>query len=166
MSTKQAYERELARLREELDVLRSREVRPDDMGVAGRVALTRLRDTDYPELVKAVEAIPSVYEQEGYWAALAYCRTHVRSLLDAILVADPRTPDLVRTQHRVHMLLDEGQADVLMRRDQAGVRSRMEFLEAVERWAYALSVKAAFAHGTDTPAGLVPPTFSGGPNER
>jgi hypothetical protein len=113
-------------------------------------------------LVKAVEAVPAVYEQKGYWAALAYCRTHVRTCLDALGVADARTPDLVQTQHRVHMMLDEGQADILMRRDQAGMRARMEFLEVAARYFYAPSVKAAFAKGAETPAGLLPPTFNRG----
>ena len=153
--------REIARLREQVAMLEQRTVRPDDLGIAGRIALTRLRDTDYPELVKAVEALPAVYEAKGYWAALAYARTHVRTLLAAILVADPRTPNMATTQHRMQMMLNEGEVDVMMRRDQAGVRSRMEFLECVALYAFSPSIRAAFAKGAETPFGIVPPTFNG-----
>jgi hypothetical protein len=153
-------EAEIHRLQEQLAAAESREgPNVNDMGVAGRVAITRLRDTDFPELVKAVDDIPAIYEEKGYLPALAYCRGHVRSLVDAIILAVPRTADLVRSQHRLHMLLNEGEADLMMRRDQAGLRARMEFLECVERYAYAASVQAAFKHGAETPAGLVPATF-------
>jgi hypothetical protein len=153
-------ERDNARLREQIAMLEQREMRPDDMGIAGRIALTRLRDTDYPELVKGVEALPTIYEARGYWAALAYSRTHLRTLLEAILVSDPRTPDMAITQHRMRAMLNEGEVDVMFRRDQAGVRSRMEFLEVVALYAFSPSVRAAFAKGVETPFGLAPTSFN------
>lgn len=154
---------EVRRLQEQLAVTEARSAgpSPNDMGVAGRVAITRLRDTDYPELVAAVDDIPHIYEQFGYLRALAYCRAHVRSLVDAMNLGTPPTGDLVQQQHRIHMLLSEGFADLLMRRDQIGLRSRMEFLEVVERYIYLLAVRNAFARGAETPAGIMPPTFRG-----
>ena len=131
------------------------------MGVAGRVAITRLRDTDMVELVAAVDDIPRIYQRHGYLAALAYTRFHVRKLTDALILAPAPTADLVRAQHRLHMMLNEGEADIMMRSDRAGLRARMDFLECVERYAFAGSVRSAFAHGAETPAGLVPPTFGG-----
>ena len=112
-------------------------------------------NTDYPELIKAVEQIPAIYGEQGYLAALGYCRTSIRSLVDAIVLDAPRTGDLVRAQHRLHMMLNEGEADLLMLEGQAGQRARMEFLEVVERFAYAPSVRAAFRHGQETPAGIM-----------
>jgi hypothetical protein len=162
MPTRKELQDQILRLQEALAVAESREgPSANDMGIAGRVALTRLRDTDYPELIAAVEKIPTVYREQGYLGALAYCRTHVRSLIDSIILAAPRTADLVKAQHRIHMLLTEGFADVLMRHDSAGIRSRMELLECVERYALAPSIRAAFAKGAETPAGLMDPRFTG-----
>ena len=156
MPTRIELEAEIRRLNEALTIAESREgPSSNDMGVAGRVAITRLRDTDYPELIKAVEQIPAIYGEQGYLAALGYCRTTVRSLVDAIVLDAPRTGDLVRAQHRLHMMLNEGEADLLMLEGQAGQRARMEFLEVVERFAYAPSVRAAFRHGQETPAGIM-----------
>ncbi len=154
---------EVTRLRERLALIESERDRSqsNDMGVAGRVAITRLRDTDYPELIEAVEQIPVFYREQGYLAAFAYCRTSIRSLIDAIVLITPKTGDLVRTLHRVHMLLSEGQVELLFRSDRIGVRARIDLLEIVERYAFAPSVRAAFAHGTETPAGILAPAFQG-----
>lgn len=159
MPTRIELEREISRLREQVNMLEQREVRPDDMGIAGRIALTRLRDTDYPELVKAVEAIPAVYEAAGSETALSYCQTHVMSCLLALNLTDMRTADLVITQHRVVQMLDEGQAEIMFRRDRAGMRNRREFLNMAVRYFYAPSIRAAFNRGAETPAGLLPATF-------
>jgi hypothetical protein len=156
MPTRIELEAEIRRLNEALAMAESREgTSSQDMGVAGRVAITRLRDTDYPELIAAVEQIPGIYANEGYMAALGYCRTTIRSLVDAIILSAPRTADLVRTQHRIHMMLSEGEADLMMRTDEPGQRARMEFLEVVERYALAPSYQAAFRHGVETPAGIM-----------
>jgi len=154
-------ESENDRLREELEFERSktRDVTTNDLGVAGRVAITRLRDADFPELIRATERIPEVYTAHGRLTALSYCRVHIRSLVDAIVLQAPRTADLVRSLHRIHALLSEGQAELLMRADTAGARGRADFLEAVERFAYAPSVRAAFARSSETPPGLIPPTY-------
>jgi len=154
-------EAENDRLREELEYERSktRDVTTNDLGVAGRVAITRLRDADLPELVRAVERIPEVYTAHGRMTALSYCRVYIRSLVDAIVLQAPRTADLVRALHRIHAMLSEGQAEVMMRGDVAGSRSRADFLEVVERFAYAPSVRSAFARSSETPPGLISPTY-------
>ena len=150
---------ELVRLREALAASESREgVKSDDMGIAGRVGLTRLRDVDFPEIAKAVERFPEIYEKGGHLAGLAYGRNVVRTLVDAIIFSQPMTADLIQSTHRLHAMLTEGQVEIMYRRDNAGIRGRIDFLEAVERYAFAPSIKAAFSRGVETPAGLVGPT--------
>lgn len=129
------------------------------MGVAGRVAITRLRDADYPELAQAVARIPAVFAKGGHRAASYYVRNYVRTLVDAIVLQAPVTGDLVRSLHRIHAMLSPGQAEAMMRTDGAGDLARMEFLEVVERHAYAPSVRAAFARGAETPAGIMPSSY-------
>jgi hypothetical protein len=166
MPSRAELEAEVIRLREQLAMAEANQgPSANDMGVAGRVAITRLRDTDLPELVSAVDQIPDIYERFGYVRALAYCQVHIRGLVDAMSLIAPKTGNLVQTQHRIHMMLNEGEADLMMRKDQAGLRARMEFLVVVERYVYSLAVRAAFAHGAETPAGIIPPTFGGGGQE-
>ena len=156
-------ESEIIRLRERLALLEAQADRTqsNDMGVAGRVAITRLRDTDFPELIAAVESIPGIFAEEGHLAAMSYCRTTIRSQIDSIILITPKTGDLVRTQHRIHMMLSEGQVELLFRADRIGVRVRTDLLEIVERYAFAPSIKAAFSHGQETPAGIMPTGFQG-----
>lgn len=147
---------ELARQNEEMAAMTAREVSPADMGIGGRVALTRLRDQDWPDFIRAVDNLPRVYRKDGYWGAMNYARTNVRSKLDALTFRPPRTGMLVRLRHRIHMLLEEGMVDVMFRPDRAGERARLEFKEVAERYCYALSVQASFERGAETPAGLLP----------
>lgn len=151
-------EAEVSRLREMVQALQARGPAPNDQGVAGRVAITRLRDQDYPEVVAAVMRIPRVYREHGYLAAMGYIRTTVRSVVDSITLTEPRTGDLVRSLHRLHMMMEPGLADPMLRSDRAGMVARIEFLECVERYAYAASIRSAFAKSTETPPGLVPTT--------
>ena len=207
-----ALEAEIVRLREQLAVEQAREVSPSDMGVAARVAITRLREQDFPEFVRCVETIPHVYREEGRLGALTYIQGRVASMIDAMSLSAPRTPDLVQTQHRLHAMLNEGQAEVLMldefgpereacfeaarkalaaarllrtpearraavekirashvRRyrlltqfSSAGATARLALVRAVERYVYALAVRAAFARGVETPAGIMPSSYGGG----
>lgn len=171
----------IRRLEEELAVLRSRAgPTSSDYGVVGRQALSRIRDVDFPELAEAVESIPEVARLEGRVAAQAYCRTHIRSYIDVLAVQPPRTADLVRMRHRIHMMLSGGQADLLSMEhypegpdgkvrcrcgqtdprkclyERAGIRSRMELLEVVERYCYSLSIHGLFSRGAEVPAGIMP----------
>ncbi len=207
-----ALEAEIVRLREQLAVEQAREVSPSDMGVAARVAITRLREQDFPEFVRCVETIPHIFREEGRLGALTYIQGRVASMIDAMSLSAPRTPDLVQTQHRLHAMLNEGQAEVLMldefgpereacvdaaRRElsaarlvrdpakrteaveriranhvrryrlleqfsSAGARARLELVRTVERYVYALAVRAAFSRGVETPAGLLPASYGGG----
>jgi hypothetical protein len=153
--TRAELEREIRRLQDTLSAVEdSRNVAGNDIGVAGRIAITRMRDEDYPDLVNAVEEIPNIAAQQGPEAALAYIRTTVRMRIDSLIFSMPTTGDLVRARHRLHAMLSEGQAELLWRRDRAGVRARADLLEAVERHAYAPSIIAAFNHGQETPAGI------------
>ena len=149
-------EAEIIRLREAMASMESRAgPSSNDMGIAGRVAISRMRDTDYPELVAAVDRLPGIYREAGRMAAIAYARTHIRALLFSIIFSNPRTADLARIQHRMMSMLSEGQVEVMFRSDTAGVRARTDFLEVVVIHAFAPSVRAAFAHGTETPPGLI-----------
>jgi hypothetical protein len=153
-------ELENQRLREQLALAKAREgPAQNDAGVAGRIAITRLRDADYPEFADSVARIPHIFKDQGYVAALTFIRTAIRAQIDAIVLMDPRTPDLARSLHRIHAMLSPGQAEVLMRADRAGQIARMELMEVVERYAFAPSVRAAFSRGTETPAGLLPTSF-------
>ena len=205
-------EAEIVRLREQLAVEQAREVSPSDMGVAARVAITRLREQDFPEFVRCVETIPHIYREEGRLGALTYIQGRVASMIDSMSLSAPRTPDLVQTQHRIHAMLNEGQAEALMLdefeperaecieaarreltaarlvRDPAerraaveriravhvrryrlleqfstsGARARLELVRSVERYVYALAVRAAFSRGVETPAGIMPASYGGG----
>ena len=207
-----ALEAEIIRLREQLAVEQAREVSPSDMGVAARVAITRLREQDLPEFIRCVETIPHVYRQEGHLGALTYIQGRVASMIDAMSLSAPRTPDLVQTQHRIHAMLNEGQAEVLMLDEfgpeketcvrkaaadlaaaraetdperraamlvrvrethlrnfrvyeqfgDAGARARLELVRVVERYVFALAVRAAFSRGVETPAGIMPTSYGGG----
>lgn len=148
----QELEAENRRLREELALQESLEgPAPNDIGVASRIAITRIRDTDWPELVVAVDRIPRIFLARGGAAAAAYCRTHIRTLIDAIVLTAPMTPWLAKARHGIHAMLSPGQCELLFRRDKAGLRARVELLECVERYAYSNSIHAVFARGIETP---------------
>jgi hypothetical protein len=150
--TLDTVEAENARLRKALAVANARATgtQANDQGIAARLALARLRDDDFPELVEAVERLPSVRIRRGYLVAEAYGRDTLRSLVDAIALAAPRTPDLATSLHRVHQRLSPGSLDVLMRDDLAGARARVAFLEVVERYIYAPAIQAAFARSSES----------------
>lgn len=154
MPTKRERELETENARLRALVLTIRNDTPQDMGVAGRIAITRLRDTDYPDLQRAVNELPHLAREKGSEYAIAVARTTIRSLIDAIVLRAPRTPNLVTALHRIHMLLNEGMVELLIRSDRIGYRARTALLEAVERFAFAPSVRAAFDRGLETPAGL------------
>jgi hypothetical protein len=143
---------EVARLRKALAIANAKATgtQANDQGVAARLALARLRDDDYPEFVEAVERLPAVRIARGYLVAEAYARDTLRSLMDAIALAAPRTPELATNLHRVHQRLSPGSFDVMVRDDLAGARARIAFLEVVERYIYAPSIQAAFARSTES----------------
>lgn len=145
-------EAEVARLRKALAVANARATgtQANNQGVAGRIALARLRDDDFPELIEAVERLPAVRISRGYLVAEAYGRDTLRTLVDALALAAPRTPELATNLHRVHQRLSPGSLDVLMRDDLAGARARVAFLEVVERYVYAPAIQAAFARSTES----------------
>ena len=159
MPTVAELQAEIRRLHTALAVEQSRNgsAAQNGPGVGGRQAIQILRDDDYPLLQRAVDNIPAIRQNRGRIAAEAYIRTVVRSALDALIFEEARTGDLVQTRHRLHMQLSiPGEGEVLMRSDGAGARARVRFLEACERYAYALSVRSAFSRGSETPPGLVP----------
>lgn len=154
---------EIERLRELLsEVEQRRGGDGKDAGVVGRLPISRIRDFDYPALVRAVARLPVIYKEDGLDNAITYAQTTLPSLLDALNLVPPRTADLVRAQHRVKAMLTEGQVELMLRSDRVGARSRREFLTAAETYFYTPAVRAIFAHGTETPPGLLPVSPSGG----
>lgn len=156
------YQREIVRLQEANAMLEAREVSPQDMGIWGRVSITRGRDTDFPEFVRAVDKWPAVYAKDGLSGAYAYT-DHVRSLMHALAVRAGNTPELVRMVHRLEMLTQE--PDVWIMCGACGSiiaarRRRRKFIHLVEEYIYAPSVKAAFDRSTETPGGLLSPNMA------
>ena len=84
---------EVDRLREENSILKERAGTIEAQGVAGRLPISDLRDRDWPELIKAVERIPFIYQSTGHLGALAYCQQTVASSLHALSLKAPRTAD-------------------------------------------------------------------------
>ena len=142
---------EVDRLREENSILKERAGTIEAQGVAGRLPISDLRDRDWPELIKAVERIPFIYQSTGHLGALAYCQQTVASSLHALSLKAPRTADLVQSQHVLNMFLEEGQAELMMREDYAGKRSRAEFLHQVELHVLRPAYRAAFEKSLEAP---------------
>ena len=149
-------EDEASRLRVALSVAQNREVSSNDMGIGGRTALTRLRDTDMEEFSTAVAKIPSIYLEGGYPAADFYCRFKLGRMIDALSFAAPRTADLARCLHGIKAMLGGGQGKCLMRADRAGQRTRADLCVAVREYCFLPSIRASFAKGVETPAGILP----------
>lgn len=151
-------QREVARLQEENAMLQAREISPQDLGILGRVSITRGRDTDFPEFVKAVDKWPGIYEQFGLAAAYAYA-DHVKSLMHALAVRWGNTPDLIRAVHRLEMLYQEPDVWIMCGACGSAVasrRRRRRLIHLVEQYIYAPAIKAAFDRSTETPGGLLP----------
>ncbi len=158
--------REIERLQEANAMLSAREVSPQDMGIFGRVSLTRARDTDFPEFVRAIDVWPTVYRTYGLSAAYAY-GDHCKSLMHALAVKAGITPDLIRAVHRLEMFYSEPDIWLMCGAcgsDIAARRRRRKLIHLVEEYIYAPSIKAAFDRSTETPGGLLSPTLGGGSN--
>lgn len=118
---------------------------PDSSGAAGRFDLRTLRDTDWEDVVRAVNRLPKMAAQKGVEMAIAWAQTELRSIIDLLFLADPKTPELAKAAHRVHVALSEGFVRVMCRPDRAGFLMRRDFLAAVERQLYSPTARAVFA---------------------
>jgi len=147
---------EIARLQESNAQLKASQISSTDAGVLSSIGVARGRDVDFPEFVRAIELAPMVLKNFGRMRARTYCRVHLRSLLSALCVVPPRTPDLVMTRHRLFQCLTEGQWDVLCESGYAGAMARIEFAEACEQYTYAISIQAAYQKDVLTPSGQLP----------
>lgn len=163
MKTRRELEEEITRLRDALSGMDATETSTsNDIGVAGRIAITRLRDDDWPDLIRVIEELPEIAHRYGDMSALSHIRTTIRTRIYAMILSMPQTGDLVRCRHRIDMMLSEGEAELLWRTDRAGVRSRADLLEVVAVHCFAPSILAAFQHGQETPAGILPVGPRGG----
>lgn len=111
---------------------------------SGRPALALTRDTDWEDVVRTVNALPLIAQERGRLVATAFARTEIRSLVDIVALAEPRTRSQAHGLHRLHILLSEPFARVMARDDVAGFVQRSLFLEAVERFALAPTFRRVF----------------------
>ena len=149
--------------------------------IANRKALGDVQDS-WDSLVAAVEDLPRSVRRETLAAkkrnphlsdrgaaleareqTLAFGRTHLRSLVDAISLSWGRTKDVEMNVHRIHMALTEGPLLLLLRDDHIGLRARVAFLEAVERVCLAPTDKAVFERSREdaSEGDFVPDTTEG-----
>lgn len=122
---------------------------PETYKVVGSEALGELVYVEWNKLVTAVESLPQRAKEDGLDEALAFARTHLRILADAVCLEGPDTPSKAKAVRRVHMALSEGHLRVMAREDRAGKLCRWAFLEAVEREFVASSIHAVFRHFRD-----------------
>ena len=149
-------EAENIRLRERIALLEADRDRysPQDMGLAGRLAITRLRDTDAVDIEAVIERIPVIYEQRGWWAAMSYCRNDVKRYLKTLSLRPGLTGTIIQAQKRIGKYLSEVQAPLLFFRTMPG--PRIELLEAINEAFYEPAVQATFAKSIETPPGILP----------
>lgn len=127
---------------------------------SGRPALGIVREHDWEDVVRAVESLPKLAEEQGIAVAVKWGMTELRSLLGLLDLADPRTPERAKEIHRaVGISLGEGFLRVMARDDMAGFLMRRDFLAAIEYHLYAPTVKAVFTRTTaDTRSQYFPMT--------
>lgn len=112
---------------------------------AGRPALALTRDTDWEDVVRAVNSLPSMAKDRGLIVACAWARTELRSLISVIVLADPKSRAQALARHRtLGIMLSEPFARVMCRDDAAGLVQRTEFLEAVELWCLGPTIQRVF----------------------
>lgn len=126
---------------------------------AGRPALALSRDTDWEDVMRGVSSLPEMARAEGIETAIAWAMTELRSLMDLLYLAEPKTPEDAKAAHRVHAVLSEGFVRVLCRDDRAGFLMRRDFLAAIERQLFSPTVREVFRRTTaDTRSPYIPIT--------
>lgn len=126
---------------------------------SGRPAMALTRDSDWEDLVRAVNSLPKMAESEGIDTAIAWGMTELRSILDLLGLGEPRTAEDAKAAHRLHIALTEGFLRVMARSDRAGFLLRRDFLAAAERQHLAPTLRAVFNRTTaDTRSPYVPIT--------
>lgn len=124
---------------------------------SGRPALGLLRENDWEDVVRAVNSLPSMAETQGMDVAVAWGMTELRSVIDLLHLADPRTPEEAKAAPRIHILLTEGFLRVMARPDRAGFNLRRDFLAAVERELLSPTMRTVFTRTTsDTRQPYIP----------
>jgi hypothetical protein len=116
---------------------------------SGRPSLGLTRDADWEKVVRAVNALPAMAEKRGVDVTVAWAQTELRSLIDLLALAPPRTPASALAQHRVHLLLGEGFVRVYARPDRAGLAARRDLLSAIEREMLHPTFRAVFGRSSE-----------------
>lgn len=123
---------------------------------SGRPALAMTRDLDFERVVKGVNGLPKMAAEQGIDVTVAWATTELRSLIDLLYLADPRTPEDAKAAHRVHIALSEGFVRVMARSDRAGFLMRRDFLTAIAHQLN-LTLRIVFARTTaDTRLPYIP----------
>lgn len=117
----------------------------DLLAASGRSSLSKLRDKDFEDFVRAVRSLPAISNKYGKETAIAWARIELRSLLDILALIEPSDPEIKQAQHRVHLLLAEGTIRLMLRADTIGFRARTDFMVMVERYFLAPSIREVFA---------------------
>lgn len=126
---------------------------------SGRPALALTRDVDFEDVVRAVNSLPTMADEQGIEMAVAWGMTELSSVIDLLYLADARTADAAKASHRVHIPLTEGFLRVMARDDRAGFLMRRDFLQAIERNLLSPTMRAVFARSVaDTRTPYVPLT--------
>ena len=116
---------------------------------SGRPALAATRDADFEDVVRAVNSLPTMAEEQGMDTTVAWAQTELRSLLGLLDLSDPRTPERAKAVHRVlGVSLSEGFVRVMARDDRAGFLMRRDFLAVVEFYLLGPTLKTVFARTT------------------
>jgi hypothetical protein len=116
---------------------------------SGRPAVGLTRDSDYEDFIRGVHSLPEQARKGGIEVALVWADTELRSFVDVLILAHPRTESGAKAQQRVHIALNEGAIRVMCRDDLAGLRCRSDFIRAVERSCLAPTLRAVFEKSRD-----------------
>lgn len=104
------------------------------------------RDTDWEDIVRAVQSLPKLAHDKGVDVAVAWAEFELRSLVSLIDLTDPRTPAAARNAHRaLSVVLTDGFIRVMVRNDGAGFRMRRDVLAIWERVLLGPTLKSVFA---------------------
>lgn len=125
----------------------------DAAGVGGRFAIAQFRDADYVQFDRLLNALPDVAADPklGYGVAVHLRETHLSAAVDSLGFARSFNRFQVRSRHRIHMALEGGAGDVLLRPGRIGLAARTILARAVEREMLSRSFVRLFERSVETP---------------
>lgn len=125
----------------------------DAAGVGGRFAIAQFRDADFVQFDRLLNSLPGAAADPkiGYGAAVHLRETHLSAAVDSLGFARSFNRYQVRSRHRIHMALEGGAGDVLLRPDRIGLAARTILARAVEREMLSRSFVRLFERSVETP---------------